>query len=91
MKIRIIPAAMEDLERGHAFYERQAEGLGDYFLDSLFSDIDSLILYAGIHRKAFGFHRLLSHRFPFLIYYLLEGTEVVDFSSRAVRTTFRRS
>ena len=44
MKIRIIPAAMEDLERGHAFYERQAEGLGDYFLDSLFSDIDSLIL-----------------------------------------------
>jgi hypothetical protein len=29
------------------FYERQETGLGWYFLDSLFSDIDSLLLYAG--------------------------------------------
>ena len=42
------------------------------FLDSLFSDIDSLILYAGIHRKIFGFHRLLSKRFPHAIYYQVE-------------------
>ena len=43
--------------------------MGDYFLDSLFSDIDSLQIYAGIHSVHFGYHRLLSKRFPFAIYY----------------------
>jgi hypothetical protein len=48
MKIIILPAARDDLADGFDFYERQREGLGDYFLDSLASDIDSLQLYAGI-------------------------------------------
>ena len=69
MKIRILSQALADLECGYQFYERQAEGLGNYFLDSLFSDIDSLVLYGGIHRKVFGYHRLLSKRFPYAVYY----------------------
>lgn len=72
MKIRILSSAYNDLADGRDFYERQGEGLGGYFLDSLFSDIDSLVLYAGIHRKSFGFHRLLSKRFPYAVYYQLE-------------------
>jgi hypothetical protein len=45
----------------------------------LCSDIDSLALYAGIHRKVFGFHRLLSKRFPWAVYYRFdaEGAVVV--------------
>jgi len=54
---------------GFDFYERQQEGLGNYFLESLFSDIESLRLFAGVHPKRFGYHRLLSKRFPFAIYY----------------------
>ena len=50
MRIRILRSAFNDLSAGRRFYNRQGEGLGDYFLDSLFSDIDSLNLYAGIHR-----------------------------------------
>jgi len=46
--------AERDLFDGHRFYDLQDAGLGDYFLDSLFSDIDSLRLFAGIHRKVFG-------------------------------------
>jgi hypothetical protein len=46
MKLRILPAAVADLHRGRDFYARQADSVGDYFLDSLFSDIDSLELYA---------------------------------------------
>ena len=69
MRILILPSARDDLSDGFDFYERQQEGLGDYFLESLFSDIESLQLYAGIHPKHFGFHRLLSKRFPFAIYY----------------------
>ncbi len=47
MKVEILDAAQEDLLDGFRFYECQSEGLGDYFLDSLFSDIDSLQIYAG--------------------------------------------
>ena len=64
MKIKILSSAVEDLYAGRLFYETQAEGVGDYFFDSLFSDIDSLILFAGIHLKVWGFYRLLSRRFP---------------------------
>ncbi|ORJ52860.1 hypothetical protein [Geothermobacter hydrogeniphilus] len=67
MKIRILDAATEDLRQGYRFYERQQEGLGGYFLDSLFSDIDSLQIYAGVHPLYVSFHRLLSRRFPFAI------------------------
>ena len=73
MKIRILSSAIEDLYNGRIFYERQGEGLGEYFFNSLFSDIDSLVLYAGIHIKVFGFHRMLSKRFPYAIYYKVEN------------------
>ena len=69
MKIVILPLARDDLADGFRFYENQGKGLGGYFLESLFSDIDSLHLYAGIHRIVFGSHRLLSKRFPYAIYY----------------------
>ena len=49
MKIEILDAAEQDLVAGYNFYESQSSGLGSYFLDSLFSDIDSLLLFAGIH------------------------------------------
>jgi plasmid stabilization system protein ParE len=77
MKIKLLSSALEDLYEGRVFYEKQGEGLGEYFFDSLFSDVDSLTLYAGIHPKSFGCHRLLSKRFPYAIYYRMEGESVV--------------
>jgi plasmid stabilization system protein ParE len=76
MRILILPSARDDLSDGFDFYERQQAGLGDYFQESLFSDIESLRLYAGIHPKRFGYHRLLSERFPYAIYYDQEGMTV---------------
>ncbi len=76
MKIEILDDAEADLIEGFLFYEQKESGLGWYFLDSLFSDIDSLLLYAGIHNAAFGYYRCLSKRFPFAIYYAVDG-EVV--------------
>jgi len=69
MRIEILDSAEKDLLNGFKFYERKSKGLGDYFFDSIFSDIESLYLYAGIHAFHFGYHRLLSKRFPFAIYY----------------------
>lgn len=51
MKIRILGLAVGDLEAGRDFYERPQPGLGVYFLDTLFSDIEALLLYAGFTRK----------------------------------------
>ena len=73
MQIQILNEAEQDLLEGARFYENQATGLGQYFLDSLFSDIDSLQIHSGIHSKHFGFYRLLSKRFPFAIYYTVEN------------------
>jgi len=69
MRILILDEAERDLDEGQQFYEKHRDGLGAYFRDSLFSDIDSLLFYAGMHRVFFGqYHRLLSKRFPFAIY-----------------------
>jgi hypothetical protein len=45
VKIQILDEIQEDLLQGFRFYEGQEPGLGAYFLDCLFSDIDSLFLY----------------------------------------------
>lgn len=80
MKIRILSSALDDLVGSHRFYERRREGLGDYFLASLFADIQSLSVYGGIHAKVSGFHRLLSKRFPHAVYYKIEdGNTIVVF------------
>src|SRR3989339_1203500 len=76
MKIEILSSAVSDLIEGRQFYEEQGEGLGEYFFDSLFSDIDSLALYAGIHPIFYGYHRMLSKRFPYAVYYKLKEKSV---------------
>lgn len=77
MKLKILSSAVDDLYEGYHFYERQRTGLGDYFFDSLFSDIDSLLIYAGVHPLCLGHYRLLSRRFPYAIYYKLDADLVV--------------
>lgn len=77
MKFRILSSGYRDLAEARDFYERQSQGLGSYFLESIFSDVESLRLYAGIHRKFFGYHRLLAARFPYAIYYKVESDEAI--------------
>ena len=77
MKIRVLDLAEQDLLDGFFFYEKHQVGIGDYFLDALYSEINSLLLYAGIHKRAFGYHRLLCRRFPYAIYYTLDGEAIL--------------
>ena len=58
-RIVVLEEAAEDIERGRKFYDLQEIGVGDYFEDTIVSDIESLGLFHGIHSKHFGFHRLL--------------------------------
>ena len=52
MRIEILARARQDFLDGFRFYEKQSEGVGRYFVDSLMADIESLHLYAGRSRKA---------------------------------------
>jgi hypothetical protein len=62
--------AVQDLADGMAFYETQQAGLGDYFLNCLAADIESLGMTAAIHRKVYrDYFRLLSRVFPYAVYY----------------------
>jgi hypothetical protein len=67
VKVRILSSALSDLVDGRVFYDSQGEYLGDYFFNTLFSDIDSLALYTGIHPIVQGFHKLLSETFPYAL------------------------
>jgi hypothetical protein len=51
--IWILAAARRDLLAGFRFYESQAEGVGRYFLDTLYSDIESPQISAGVHAVYF--------------------------------------
>lgn len=62
--------AAEDLEDARSFYDERETGVGDYCVTSLLSDLESLALFHGIHRRQFGCFRMLASRFPFGIYYL---------------------
>ena len=76
VRIVILRSAIEDLVRGREFYEQQGEGLGDYFEESLAADIDSLRLFAGIHAMAHGYHRILSAKFPYAVYYEIVADQI---------------
>ncbi|MEI6035807.1 MAG: type II toxin-antitoxin system RelE/ParE family toxin [Verrucomicrobiae bacterium] len=76
MKIRVLDLAERDLQAGFYFYEALQPGIGDYFLDAMYAEIDSLFLYAGIHKRVFGYHRQVCRRFPYAIYYNRADDEI---------------
>ena len=61
-KIVVLEEAVEDIEQGRKFYDLQENGVGDYFEDTIVSDIESLGLFHGIHSKHFGFFVIFSGR-----------------------------
>lgn len=76
MNIRLLDEAERDLEAGSDFHENRDSGLGAYFVDCLLSDIESLKLFAGVHARRFGLHRMVSKRFPYSVYYEVVGERV---------------
>ncbi len=76
MEIIYLEEVEFDLKEGRDFYDKQQLGIGDYFVDSILADAESLVLYAGVHSEHFGFFRLLGKTFPFAIYYLVDEERI---------------
>lgn len=72
MKVLLVGEAVRDLDAGVEFYEMQSAGLGDYFLDSLLQDLETLAHQGGSHQLLMGSHRKLASVFPYAIYYRIE-------------------
>lgn len=78
VKVRILAGAYRELSRGFDFYESREKGLGHDFRETLIDEIDELRLTAGIHPVRFnGYHMKLSRRFPYAIYYRIDGDVAV--------------
>jgi hypothetical protein len=66
MRIKISAGAERDIADGCDFYYDIAPGFATYFHDSISADIDSLMLYAGVHAKCDGWHFTFAGRNPVL-------------------------
>ena len=76
MRIKILRSARNDLDDGFTFYESSEEGVGEYFLRSLYQDMLSLKTLGGTHQKVGIYFRKHASRFPHAIYYKIEDDEV---------------
>lgn len=84
-QIRLITEARQDMLAGKAFYDRQQQGIGDYFWDSLLADMESLHIHAGVHQQFYGYYRVLSKRFPYALYYQLSPRHITIVAILPVR------
>lgn len=92
MKIIILDRAVGHIRDGSWFYEKQGRSLGSYFRTSILDDIKRLKKTAGIHRVVLGkYHRCISRRFPFAIYYRTERDQVWSTPSSILADTLTGS
>lgn len=78
IQVVISDDALADLHEGFWFYEAQESGLGNYFADELRADIEQLKQTGGSHRVDYeNYHRAISRKFPYAIYYSCDENEVV--------------
>jgi len=66
-----------DIYEASRFYDRQSDGLGDKFVESIFDDLERLGQLAGIHSRRGRYFRILSRKFPYMICYDIQGDEIV--------------
>ncbi len=74
----IRPEAEADIFSAFDWYQEQQLGLGNQFAQELVSSIDRIInsprLYSELH---IGIRRVLLHKFPYGIYYLLKEDQII--------------
>lgn len=78
--LRFLPEVEKDVIAGYAWYEEKAPGLGEEFLRMFYACAGEIprnpLLYSKVYRE---FRRRLLRRFPYAIYFRIEGNEIIVF------------
>ena len=78
--IRFLPEVEEDVVAVYSWYEEKARGLGEEFLRIFYAYASEIprnpLLYPKVYHE---FRRRLLRRFPYSIYFRVEGNEIVVF------------
>jgi len=76
--VRLRPEAEQDLADAARWYEEQRPGLGQEFLDQVLATFSAIAERPLASTAVFGsIRRALLHRFPFGVFYLVDGDGVV--------------
>jgi plasmid stabilization system protein ParE len=79
-RVSIRAAGERDLEAARDWYENQRPGLGDEFLAAVAAALIRLETDPLRHPVYYrGFRRLLTRRFPYKLFYRVEGEAIVVF------------
>lgn len=78
MKLRYTDRSKDDLELAFKWYEKQRKGLGFEFLDCVEMSIKSIFRFPEMYQMSYSnFRGCVIRRFPFSIFYTIEGEEIV--------------
>jgi plasmid stabilization system protein ParE len=77
-RVIVRPKAEADLLRAARWYEMQRRSLGDRFLNEIKLSLGVLETSPEHHPIYYrGFRRLLTRRFPYKLFYRIEGNDVI--------------
>ena len=76
--LRFFPEVEDDVVVGYEWYEEKTRGLGEEFLrmfdSAVFEILRNPLLSPELNK---GYRRKLLRRFPYAIYYTIEGAEII--------------
>ena len=76
MRVEILGSGHRDIVLGGRFYDSQQAGLGNYFASYIYSELESLVVFAGIHVRYAGYYKMVLKKFPYAVYYKIEDDVV---------------
>ncbi len=78
MILRYTERSEKDVEVAFEWYEKQRRGLGFDFLDCVEASLKSILSYPEIYEIVYSnFRRCVIRRFPFSVFYTIEGDEII--------------
>ncbi|MGR3309946.1 MAG: type II toxin-antitoxin system RelE/ParE family toxin [Candidatus Brocadiales bacterium] len=78
MILRYTDRSKDDVELAFAWYEKQRRGLGFEFLGCVEVSLKSILSFPEMYEKIYSsFRRCVVRRFPFSVFYTIEGNEIV--------------
>jgi plasmid stabilization system protein ParE len=76
--LRFLPEVEEDVISGHVWYEEKSPGLGEELLRTFYARAGEIPRNPLLYAKVYGrFRRRLLRRFPYAIYFTVEGNEII--------------